>query len=278
MTLRITALSENTAGMGDLMAEWGLSLLVETDELKILLDTGTGSAAVHNAESLDIDLGKVDKMVLSHGHGDHTGGLRDVLRKMKKEIEIVAHPDIWQAKYNRRENKPEKYIGIPFQPETLKSLGARFILSREPVRISDNIWTTGEIPMVTDFESVDPGLFIREGQAWIPDLVMDDRALIINTGDGLIIVLGCAHRGMVNTIYHAQQITGINRIQGVIGGSHLISASEENLWQAIGTLKDLDVLTLGLCHCTDLPVISILAQEFGDRFIFVKSGSQIEFN
>jgi 7,8-dihydropterin-6-yl-methyl-4-(beta-D-ribofuranosyl)aminobenzene 5'-phosphate synthase len=83
---------------------------------------------------------------------------------------------------------------------------------------------------------------------------------------------------MINTIYHAQKITGVSGIYGVIGGSHLISASEENLWQTISAMRELDVQKLGLCHCTDLPVISILAQEFGERFIFVKSGSRIEFD
>jgi 7,8-dihydropterin-6-yl-methyl-4-(beta-D-ribofuranosyl)aminobenzene 5'-phosphate synthase len=278
MTLSVTALSENTAGMGDLLAEWGLSLLVETDEVKILLDTGTSATAVHNSDSLGIDLTKIDKIVLSHGHSDHTGGLRDVLRRIKKDVDIIAHPDIWQIKYDRREGKPERYIGIPFQQTALESLGARFLLSREPVKLSNNIWTTGEIPMVTDFEAVDPKLFVKENSSWKPDPVMDDRGLVIKTSEGLVVILGCAHRGMINTIYHAREITGVSSIYGVIGGSHLISASEEHLWQTINTLRELDVKKLALCHCTDLPAISVLAQEFGERFIFMKSGSRIELS
>jgi 7,8-dihydropterin-6-yl-methyl-4-(beta-D-ribofuranosyl)aminobenzene 5'-phosphate synthase len=277
MGIKITTLSENTASFGgNFLAEWGLSILIETEEANVLLDTGASISAVHNAESLGIDLGKVDRIVLSHGHGDHTGGLREMLRRMRKEIEIIAHPDVWHAKYHRRKDDPERYIGIPFQQIELENLGARFNLTKLPFKISKNIVTTGEIPMVTEYEIIDPGLFIKENSNWRPDPVMDDRALIIKTPKGLIIILGCAHRGMINTLYHAQKITGVNEINTIIGGSHLMGASEERLWQNIAALKELNVQKLGLCHCTDLPVISVLAQEFGENFIFNKSGSRLE--
>ena len=278
MTLRITTLSENTAGMGDFLAEWGLSILVETDNDKILLDTGAGISSVHNAETLGIDLGKIDKIVLSHGHYDHTGGLREVLRRMKKEIEIIAHPDIWQAKYSRRKGQSDRYIGIPFQREELENLGARFRLTKETTKITEDIWTSGEVPMVTEYETIDTGLLIKQGSDFHPDLVMDDQAVIVKTELGLVIILGCAHRGMINTIYHAREITGVNKVQAVIGGSHLIGTSEERLYQSIAALRDLGVSKLGLCHCTDLPVISVLAQEFGESFIFNKSGTRIDFS
>jgi 7,8-dihydropterin-6-yl-methyl-4-(beta-D-ribofuranosyl)aminobenzene 5'-phosphate synthase len=278
MTIQITTLSENTAAMGDFLGEWGLSILIETDGIKILLDTGTSISAVHNAETLSIDLSKIDKIVLSHGHYDHTGGLREMLRRMKKEIEIIAHPDIWQAKYSRREGKPDRYIGIPFQREELESSGARFRLTKEPVKITENIWTSGEVPMVTEYESIDSGLFIKHDSDFQPDPVMDDQAIILKTGLGLVIILGCAHRGMINTISRAREITGINEVQAVIGGSHLIGASEERLYQSIAAIRELGVQKLGLCHCTDLPVISVLAQEFGENFIFNKAGTRLEFS
>jgi len=153
MSVRITTLSENTAQLG-FLAEWGLSILIETDDMNILLDTGKSISVSHNADTLGIDLSKIDKIVLSHGHYDHTGGLREILRKMKKEVEIIAHPDIWAVKYSRREDQPDRYIGIPFQRQELESLGANFNLTTKPVKITDNIMTTGEIAMVTEFEKV----------------------------------------------------------------------------------------------------------------------------
>src|SRR5271157_4027902 len=155
MSLRIITLSENTAGKTDVLAEWGLCLLIEADGQNILLDSGAGISAGRNADLLGIDLHRIDKIVLSHGHFDHTGGLQVLLSKMQREVEIVAHPDIFAPKYSRPKGKPDRYIGVPYQQSLLESLGARFKLSAGPVKLSENISTTGEIRMVTDFEAVD---------------------------------------------------------------------------------------------------------------------------
>ncbi|MBN2242401.1 MAG: MBL fold metallo-hydrolase [Acidobacteria bacterium] len=275
MGIRITTLSENTAQIGDFIAEWGLSVLVETGKTKVLLDTGKGYSCVYNADTLGIELGGIDKIVLSHGHFDHTGGLREVLRRMRKDVEIIAHPDMWQIKYSRRKDEA-RYIGVPFHRSELETLGAHFVLTEKPTKIDDSIMTTGEIPMVTPFEEIDPDLFVKEGSEWKPDKVRDDQALIIKSAAGLIVILGCAHRGMINTLYHAMQLTGEDGIYAVIGGSHLISASEERLWQTITALREIGVQKLGLCHCTDLPVITLFANEFGDAFLFNKAGTVIE--
>jgi 7,8-dihydropterin-6-yl-methyl-4-(beta-D-ribofuranosyl)aminobenzene 5'-phosphate synthase len=268
MGLRFITLSENTADSGDLLAEWGLSIFIATGKENILFDTGKTISAAYNIDSLKIDLKRIDKIVLSHAHYDHTGGLRQLLRRMGKEVEIIAHPDIWAAKYRRRKGEKDKYIGIPFQRQELESLGARFTLTTKPLKIADNIMTTGEVPMVTDYETIDSRLFVKSDDGWQPDKLLDDLALIINAEPGLVVVLGCAHRGMVNTLYHARQLTGIKTIHAVLGGSHLINAPRERIRRTIADLKELDVQRLGLCHCTSLSAISLMAQEFGDKFFF----------
>jgi len=278
MSVRITTLSENTARMGDFLAEWGLSILVETEKARVLLDTGKTFSAVYNADTLGIDLHNIDRIILSHGHYDHTGGLRELLRRVRKEVEVIAHPDIWQPKYARREGEPDRYIGVPFHQNEMESLGASFHLTAQPVDITSTMMTTGEIPMVTGFEEVDTALFVKEGPAWQQDKVMDDQALIVKTEQGLVIVLGCAHRGMINTLYHARQLAGEETIHTVVGGSHLINTSEERLWQTIDALRQLQVQRLGLCHCTDLPAASVLAQEFGENFFFNKAGTVVELD
>jgi len=275
MPLRITTLSENTAAGGNLLAEWGLSILVETDTVNILLDTGPSISASHNADILGIDLNKVDKIVLSHGHYDHSGGLQQVLRRMRKEVEIIAHPDIWAGKYARGRGEDKRYIGVPFQRQELESLGARFNLTTKPTRITDNIMTTGEIPMVTDFEEIEPDrFFVREDSGWQPDKLPDDQALIITTEPGLVVLLGCGHRGIINTLYHAQQLTGVKAIHTVLGGCHLVGASEERVWQTIAALRELDVQGIGVSHCTGMPAATIMAQELGDRFFFNNTGTR----
>jgi 7,8-dihydropterin-6-yl-methyl-4-(beta-D-ribofuranosyl)aminobenzene 5'-phosphate synthase len=276
MSIRITTLSENTASSGHFLGEWGLSILVETEEVMVLLDAGKSYSMIYNAGTLGVDFGKIEKVVLSHGHHDHTGGLRELLRRMRKGVDIIAHPDIWQAKYTRREGEADRYVGIPFQRDELESLGGKFRLTSQPVHIADDLMTTGQIPMVTSFEEIDAALFVKEGSIWKPDKVMDDQALIVKTKLGLAVILGCAHRGIINTLYHAQQLTGTAEIHTVLGGSHLLRSSEERLWQTIAALRELDVQRLGLCHCTDLPAASVLAQEFREKFFFNKAGTIVQ--
>jgi len=281
MKLRIITLSENVANRGEFLAEWGLSILIETDEMNILFDTGRGISTSYNADTLGIDLNKVDKIVLSHGHSDHTGGLRQVLRRIKKnEIEIIAHPDIWSVRYNLRQGQPDRFTGIPFQRQNLETFGAIFNLTTKPVKITGDIMTTGEIPMVTSFEDViyssGPTRLIKKDTGLEPDKFLDDQAIIINTEQGLVVITGCAHHGIINTLYHAQQLTGVKAIHAVIGGAHLVDASEERIRKTIAALKELNVHKLGLCHCTGMPAVALMAREFGDKFFFNNAGTIVE--
>ncbi len=274
MPLRITTLSENTAGLPGVLAEWGLSILVETDDFKILLDTGASISVPHNAPIFGLDLSAIDKIVLSHGHYDHTGGLKEVLKQVGKQVEVIAHPDIWAQKYARGQGF-ERYIGVPFPKEDLEDLGASFTLSREPVWISDEIVTTGEIPMTEEFEALDPNLYVKENGNWRNDDLLDDRALIIKTDEGLVIILGCAHRGAINTVRHAQEITGVASIHTVIGGTHLMNASEERVLRTGIALQELGVKRVGVSHCTGLPSAMLLAQQLGEAFFFNNTGTSI---
>lgn len=273
MKLCITTLSDNTAGRIGLLAEWGLSILIEAETNKVLLDTGYSISVPRNAYVLGFDLSSIDKIVLSHGHYDHTGGLKEVLVKTGP-TEIIAHPDIWAEKYRRRDEE-ETYIGIPFSREELEAFGATFTLSKEPVWITDDIVTTGEIPMVTDYEEIDPNLYVKEDGQFIPDPFLDDRALIIKTELGLVVVLGCAHRGMINTLHHAREVTGVDVVHTVVGGTHLISASEERILLTAAALQELGVARVGGSHCTGMPGAVMLAQQLGDTFFFNIAGTRI---
>ena len=276
MGLRITTLSENTAGRDGFLGEWGLSILVESDDTKVLFDTGQSLSTVHNARLLGIDLSQIDKIVLSHGHFDHTGGLKHVLSEVGREIEVIAHPDIWQAKYAARPDAESRYIGIPFSRRELESLGASFKLTPEPVAISDSIMTSGEIPLVTDYEEIEPFLVVKDNGNFEPDKFRDDQALIIKTPPGLVVILGCAHRGIINTLYHARSLSGVKKIDTVIGGCHLMNASEERIWRTVAALKELGVGRLGVCHCTGMAASVIMAQEFGDRFFSNNAGTVLD--
>jgi 7,8-dihydropterin-6-yl-methyl-4-(beta-D-ribofuranosyl)aminobenzene 5'-phosphate synthase len=274
MEIKITTLTENTATQG-FLAEWGLSILVQVDGLNILLDTGAGSTVVHNAQLLGIDLSSIDYVVLSHGHADHTGGLREVLR-IKGDVKVIGHPDIWAPKYARRDNQKEKYIGIPFQRDELENLGARFKLSRKPVRITDKIMTTGEVPMVSGFEAIEDNLLVKQKDAFFPDPLADDLSLVINTDFGLVVITGCAHRGIINNLLHARKLTGEDIVYAAIGGTHLFRAPGERTDRTIEMLLEMGVQKLGVSHCTGFQASAHLAQAFGDIFFLNNAGTQMK--
>jgi len=274
MEIRITTLSENIANFGYL-AEWGLSILVEVDGLGILMDTGLNFSAVHNAQLMGIDLATIDRIVLSHGHADHTGGLREVLKR-RGEVEVLAHPDIWAPKYVRRDGETEEqYIGIPFSREELESLGAHFNLVREPVSITDYVMTTGEILMLSGYEKIENNLFVKEAGVLQPDRLADDLALVIDTDFGLVVILGCAHRGTINTLRHAQRLTDKELVYAVIGGTHLFRASDERIEQTIADLKEIGIQRLGVSHCTGFHASARRAQEFEGIFFLNNAGTRL---
>jgi 7,8-dihydropterin-6-yl-methyl-4-(beta-D-ribofuranosyl)aminobenzene 5'-phosphate synthase len=273
MKIQITTLSENTANYG-FLAEWGLSILVEVDGMRILVDTGLSFSAVHNAQLMGIDLSTIDKIILSHGHVDHTGGLREVLKR-SSSVEIVAHPDVWSAEYARRDKEKMQYVGIPFSQEDLESFGARFNLSKEPVHITDRVLTTGEVLMTSGYEKIDEILFVKENGTFLPDKLADDLALVIDADFGLVVILGCAHRGIVNTLRHAQTLTGKELIYAVIGGTHLLRSSKERIEQTIADLRKMGIQRLGVSHCTGFPASARLAQEFGDAFFLNNAGTRL---
>ncbi len=272
MEVKITTLSENTATRGSL-AEWGLSLLVEADGKKILMDTGSGIAATHNADLMHIDLADTDTIILSHGHRDHTGGLLQILKRTGAR-EIIAHPDINKSRYVRIGDMYDD-ISMPFTEKELVSAGAHFKYSREPVSITEHIITTGEIALLSDFEAIDENLFIKEDGEFKPDDVQDDLALIINTAKGLVVCCGCTHRGLINTLSRARQLTGEERIYAVIGGIHLVRAGTERIERTIAELQEWDIKRLYVSHCTGFAASARLAQAFGSAFALNNAGTRI---
>lgn len=272
MDISITTLTENTATIG-FIGEWGLSILIEADNKRILLDTGPGFSAIYNAQIAGIDFRTINTIVLSHGHFDHTGGLREILARRTDKMDIIAHPSIWEAKYSIREND-KRYIGIPFARELLEGLGGRFNLSRQPTWLTGNIVTSGEVPLITGYEEIDQALYVKEKDAFRLDTLYDDLSLAIKTDMGLAIFLGCAHRGMINIIRHFQKITGDERVYSIVGGTHLFSASPERLDRTIAELKKIGIRKLGVSHCTGFEASARLAAEFKDIFFLNSAGSR----
>ena len=284
-SIAITTLCDNSALRMDvdLLAEWGVSFLIEDDQNTILFDTGYSYTCVHNALALGKNLSQIKKIVLSHGHSDHVGGLLPVLKSINYDvvnhktqiIDVIAHPDIWQPKYVVIKGKTT-WGGMLTTTEVLENFGASFKFSRKPVWITDNIVTTGEIDMQTDYEQINQDLVVKQNGEFIQDNLLDDQALILKTRKGLIVILGCSHRGVINTLLQAQKITREKRIALVLGGTHLCSASTDRINKTIAALKQLEVQKIGVSHCTGLPIAAKFAHEFGERFFFNGAGNVFE--
>ena len=191
-------------------------------------------------------------------------------------MEVIAHQDIWAPKYVRRDGETEEqYIGIPFSREELESRGARFNLVREPAHITEHVMTTGEIPMLSSYEEIEDNLFVKEGDMLQPDRLADDLALVIDTDFGLVVILGCAHRGIINTLRHAQNLMGKELVYAAIGGTHLFRASDERIEQTIAALKEIGIQRLGVSHCTGFHASARLAQEFEGIFFLNNAGTRL---
>lgn len=270
--LKITVLSENTVGVSlGLTGEWGLAQLVETAGMKILFDTGGQGCLLANAVTLGVDLKSIDALVMSHGHYDHTGGMRAFLR-LRGRLPVFAHPDFFNSHYSNID-KPH-YIGVPFCKEELESSGAEFIFTREPREIAPGAWISGEVPRKTDFEKGDSRLFCLEnGINKVPDPLHDDMSLYCVTPKGLVIILGCAHAGLANIVEHARKVTGVNQVYGIIGGTHLWPMTVAQQEATITFLQGLNLQLLAPNHCTGQPMMARLAGMFGSCFRFAPAGA-----
>jgi len=277
MKARITILSENSViKPGGLIGEHGFSALVERGDEKVLFDTGQGYALVHNARILGIDLTSIKKVVLSHGHNDHTGGLAEFLR-VGGEREIYAHPGIFSARYREVADGPSKPIGLPFTRFYLEGLGADFKLSEEPQEVAEGIMTTGVVPRKTSFETGDPSLMVgHDDGSCSPDPFSDDLSLIVEGETGVVVVLGCAHSGLVNILNHVQDLLPDKPVKAVVGGTHLGFSSEEQMTATIEAMAGMGVERVGASHCTGLAGSARLMEALGDSFFFAGVGSVLE--
>jgi 7,8-dihydropterin-6-yl-methyl-4-(beta-D-ribofuranosyl)aminobenzene 5'-phosphate synthase len=256
---------------------FGLSMLLElgTDDSAAQLLYDTNSAAppiLHNLNILGKSLGEIQTIFLSHCHYDHTDGLAGILDALGRPISVVAHPEIFRPCFEKNPDGIRQIGMLANGRSELEHKGAVFTLTGHPLKLMTGAATSGEIERLTAFETLEE-LYTTINGSVVQDHERDDMALILNFPEGLVIVTGCCHAGIVNTMEHAKKITGVDKIHAVIGGLHFIDASNEKVNRSIEALQAVDWIFAG--HCTGVDGIRRLADGLGERLAVFHTGSVI---
>ncbi len=262
-SIKITAIVEDQSKHGNLLAEHGLSFLIECDDKRILFDSGASDLVVKNAMSLGIDLDNIDYVMLSHGHYDHTGGLEYI-----KSKPVYVHPDIFIPKYKKINNQYE-YIGISHRKEHYEKEN-----KIEFTEVRRSVYLTSNMMIHVNFKKRDlTNFYLKTNHSYVHDVFTDELALSINTNNGLVIISGCSHSGIVNIIEKVIEDRKTNNIYALLGGFHLANQTEEEVKRIAEKINHYHISMIGISHCTGDKLANYLNESrvfnfnAGDSFI-----------
>jgi 7,8-dihydropterin-6-yl-methyl-4-(beta-D-ribofuranosyl)aminobenzene 5'-phosphate synthase len=273
---KITVLCEDTVYRPGLLSEHGLSFLVEHGSGKWLFDTAQTVVAAHNAGRLRKSLSSMSGIVLSHGHYDHTGGLPAVLESAG-QVKVYCHPGVLSRRFAVREDGRRHSTAPKWRKKDIEEAGAEICFNTAPAEIGDGVWLSGEIPDSRRYPMPKEGrLFLSRGKRVVRDTSGEEQCMIIDGAKGLIVLLGCSHRGVENMLRHATAITGKKRIYAVIGGMHLVNEDGEGIARVVNMISRLDIKKAAPCHCTGPKGISAIRDAYPRRYIMCSTGVTIE--
>jgi 7,8-dihydropterin-6-yl-methyl-4-(beta-D-ribofuranosyl)aminobenzene 5'-phosphate synthase len=273
--VRVTVLLDDRSADGDLAREHGLSLWVEAGESRILIDTGASDAFLGNAAALGVDLAAAHAIALSHGHYDHSGGLAAALRAAP-DARLCLHPAALQPRFARRQRGRPQAIGMPAASrDAALAAAGRLVWTDGPTELAPGVWCTGPVPRDETREPGDPD-FHFDADCTMPDPVPDDQSFWIDTPEGLWVILGCAHAGVLATLEHIDHFTGGRPLAKLIGGTHLMVATAERIALVAAELERRAPGTLAPCHCTGRLAHARLKRTLPDAVLPVGSGVVVE--
>ena len=274
--INVTLLVENSVHERGLKGEHGLAWHIQSGSHRVLFDTGQTDLVVENARRLGVPLHRLDAIVLSHGHYDHTGGLAAVAAASPCPP-VFLHPAAREAKFNLPPGGTPQFIGLPESTgAVLARPQTRIVETRACTEVVEGLFVTGEIPRHTAYEDTGGSFFLDE-RATRPDPVQDDQAVFFDTAAGVVVLLGCAHAGVVNTLDYVQSLISGRPFRAVLGGLHLLTASPERLAATVEGLRQREVPLVVPAHCTGWAASALLwaglpgscaAPGVGRRFTF----------
>lgn len=271
--MKVTCVVDDRSHPGSaLRAEHGASFLIEAGERTVLFDAGqSGEVLLHNLATLGVALRQIEALILSHGHNDHTGGLPALLDHVQG-IPLFAHPDLFRKRFRRTDTGPRQ-VG----PALTRKKAARHVtlqLHAEPVEVVPGVWTTGDIGARSEPEGRGPHHVVRQGTGWIEDPYRDDLSVVLQTEEGLVLLCGCCHAGLLNTLAHVRATFGHDPT-AVIGGLHLLNADAPTLDHVIETLQGYGPPRLWVGHCTGDRSFLRLKAAFGERVSLYLVGTEL---
>ena len=275
-SVRLTVLVENGVTRADLRPEHGFAVWIETGAGRVLFDTGQGGALDLNARTLGVDLSTADASVLSQGHYDHTGGLPTALEAAPRAT-VFAHLAALDAKYALGPDGSSRSIGMPSEAaEALARHAGELVETARPTEVLPALFATGQVPRTTDFEDTG-GPFYLDEAGTRPDPMLDDQALYFTSAKGVVIILGCAHAGVVNTMQYVAEMTSAETIHCAMGGMHLVNASDERIALTLDAFRAFGVERIGPVHCTGERAVAHFRDECADRLLRCSAGWSMGF-
>ncbi len=272
MNAELLILVDNLAAYGNLATEHGLAVHIRTPGKSVLFDTGaTGGPLIKNAETLGVDLSRLDAAVISHGHYDHTGGLRAVLR-IRPGLPVYAHPAAFCRRWANHPGRPMQDVSCPHSVAALSQGGASLQFVKAPQMLEDWLVLSGPIGGPRSGPQV---FAVRRSDDIVVDGFGDEIFALIRGEVGWAVLTGCCHRGLRNTLRAAKFLTHDGKITAVIGGLHLGSASEDELTEAVELIEQAGTPDLYLCHCTGERAVDYLAEALPDRVHPVAAGDKV---
>jgi 7,8-dihydropterin-6-yl-methyl-4-(beta-D-ribofuranosyl)aminobenzene 5'-phosphate synthase len=280
MKTKITVVCENSVAVPlPLIGEHGFSCLIESEEVT-LFDTGQGLGIFNNLKNMGKNIDGIKRVVLSHGHYDHTGGLLSVLESRNEKTPVFVHPDAFNDK-RAVIAAPQRTIDVPIgmraSKEAYEQAGAEFNFIRGFVKITNSISALSEVQHPSGWKTWDSRLKQKVNDINSDDPFTDDLSLLITTESGPVVLLGCAHAGIVEILDDISNKTGFREFHAVIGGTHLESAPEDYIARTFDTLRRYAVRIIAVSHCTGLKTACRFASEFKSEFAHASVGSIFEF-
>ena len=273
--MKVTCLIDNAVlPHTSLRGEHGVAFLVDCEDGRVLFDTGASEdVLLHNLEASGVELDSIDVLVLSHSHPDHTGGLPALLER-RPGLPVYAHPELLRKRFSKRGGQM-KDRGLPLDVDVLRQR-SDLRLSEQPQEVLAGVWTTGEILDRPEPEGRSPHHFVRDGAGWLPDPYRDDISLVLDTSHGPVLLCGCCHAGLLNTLLHVQH--ALDRCPvAVVGGMHLINADEVQLRRLIEALRAVGPPALYPNHCTGQAAYVALSLAFGEQVGPCPAGTVLDF-